>query len=72
MTFREINFSPFANNVLDFVGRNDLVTSAGERVLLSRSGLDFIIAIGYLKWETDDNIEASYILNSCQVGVSGE
>ena len=69
---REIDFGPCSNNILDFINSQDLVTPAGERVLLVRSCLDFVITIGTLKWVTGDNIEVSYILNSCQVGVNGE
>ncbi len=69
----EINFGPFATNVLDSVGRKDLCTSDGQKVEIRHycpSG--FTIYIGRAKvCEYVDNLQASYILNMAQVGTAG-
>ena len=67
---KEINFSPHANNVLDFVGRLDLSTPKGERVLISYIGMHFIITVGTKIFDTAINTTASYLLNTHQVGVN--
>ena len=69
--FNAINFTPFQNNVLDFVDRPGLVRSNGDEVTISRMGDGaFVITIAGRKYETKDNVEASYILNSAQVGMN--
>lgn len=69
MEFKQIIFSPFHSNVLDFVGKPGLVTRSGQAVTISRSGLDFSIQVENLKpYLTPDNIAASYFLNVHEVG----
>ena len=41
----EINVSPFANDALDLVGDENLVTKDGKRVAISRSGAAFVVRI---------------------------
>ena len=73
MTFREINFGPYANNILDFIDRTDLVTPKGSPTRITRPGMDFVILINGLPVvSTIDNVEASYVLNYYQIGVSHE
>ena len=69
MTHHEINFSPFATNVIDVIERTDLVTPAGLPVSIKRNSYGFVIDIGGLHYETNDNLQASRILNTNQVGV---
>lgn len=71
MNHHEINFSPYANNILDFTERNDLITPKGERVSITNLyGRGFKIAIGEHEFMTQDNWEASFVLNSAQVGIN--
>ena len=70
MTHQEINFSPYANNVLDFIDRKNLVTPQGDIVRITRDGMKFKIMIGNMPFYTYYNIQASYILNSAQVGIT--
>ena len=66
--FHEINFSPFATNVLDVIGDSTLCRSDGTAVAVERRNGGFEIRIGAnVRW-TDDNAAASYILNMAQVG----
>ena len=68
--FTEINFSPFASNVLDYVNAEGLQTIRGEKVTISRDRLEFVITVdGKEAGRTDDNLSASYILNSMEVGL---
>lgn len=66
--FQAINFSPFAHNMLDYIGRADLVTAKGIPVNLRRSGNKFACNIGAEHVETDDNVAMSYFLNIHEVG----
>lgn len=67
--FSEINFSPFANNVLDWIDRPNLVTFDGRPVKLTRNGMKFIVVIGEEKvYEGTSNLSASYALNMNRVG----
>jgi hypothetical protein len=66
--FHEITVSPFRTNALELVGRDDLVTRIGQKVIVDRSGMDFIISIGTRIYATDDNINASAILNQNETG----
>ena len=68
---KEINFSPYANNVLDFIDRDDLVTPTGEAVSITRQGMDFKIQIGAHHSIAYSNHDASYVLNTHQVGING-
>jgi hypothetical protein len=68
---KEINFGPFATNVLDVVDRRDLVTPTGEEVTVRVCSRGFVIDIGNTRYETKDNLQASYILNTHQVGTKG-
>lgn len=71
-SFNEINFSPFASNVLDYVGREDLCTVGGAKVTIKRPGMSFEISIeGESKYVTDSNLDASSYLNRKQVGIRG-
>jgi hypothetical protein len=68
-THREINFSPFAVNVLDAVDDPTLCTPDGTPVKVGRRGMDFTIRIGgQLVTDTADNLDASCVLNCHQVG----
>ena len=69
-THHEINFSPFATNVLDWVDKSGLQTPDGQPVHITRNGMAFVIWFKGDKRETYDNLEASYILNSNEVGVA--
>lgn len=67
--FSPIRVSPYATNVLDLVGREDLVTRSGIPVTVRRDMYGFfILDIGKLHLETPDNLEASFILNSHETG----
>ena len=66
----EINVSPFANNVLDLVGDEKLVTKDGKRVTVSRSGAAFVVRIDNENkpaFMHDDNLAVSHFLNSLPV-----
>ena len=69
MRHQEINFSPYSNNVLDYTNNDKLETPDGNPVNITQSGLDFIIVIGHELYHTNCNLEASYILNTHQVGI---
>ena len=66
--FGQINFSPFATNMLDKIGV-PLVTKHGDSVLIRRGGsggLYFIVEVnGKKAMESMDNLEVSCYLNSC-------
>ena len=67
-----INFSPYAINVLDCVGQQNLVTPDGQPVSIRQDMRGwFIIQIGDERMETPDNLQASYILNQREVGIKG-
>jgi len=68
MTHYPINFSPFATNVLDVIERNDLFTPNGTHVTIRRASYGFVIDIGQKHYETNDNLQASYILNIHETG----
>lgn len=66
-----INVSPFATNVLDLVGRDDLQIPSGHVVSISRHGTHFVVSIGGTRLlESDDNIAVSNFLNRHEVGVN--
>ncbi|MEN6317867.1 MAG: hypothetical protein ABFD82_03785 [Syntrophaceae bacterium] len=67
-TFKEINFSPFATNVLNCLGSDDLVTANGVKAKISQYGSDFIVTIGDTVYDGLSNIDASYVLNMNGVG----
>jgi hypothetical protein len=67
--FKGINFSPFQNNVIDFLGREDLITRSGIPVTLRQFGMEFKINIGADYLSTYSNTEASYFLNTREVGI---
>lgn len=68
--FRVIIFSPYNHNVLDYVGRKDLVTNSGNPVRISRDGNDFIVRVeGHSPYINPDNIHTSFYLNMMEVGV---
>lgn len=69
---REINFSPFANNVLDYVGKDNLSTPGGQKVEIDRAGMGFRVKIGgKVVADKQDNLGASFALNMAQVGTRG-
>ncbi len=69
-THHPLNFSPFATNVLDCVGRADLLTRDGRAVRIENHVRGFEIYLdGKLECETPINTSASYFLNSLEVGV---
>ena len=68
-TFVEINFSPYATNVLDWIGRPGLFAKNGDSVMVNRSGGGFIIYVNGVEIvKTDYNTAASFELNRRQVG----
>lgn len=66
---QEIHFSPFATNVIDCLNRTDLQTPYGKSVSIKMVGMDFVIKIGEEKYFAHTNSEASYILNTYEVGI---
>ena len=67
--FHEINFSPYATNVIDCRGREDLCTIDGLDVDIKLTvGSGFTIVVGNHKHDNLNNLSASYLLNSLQVG----
>ncbi len=67
---KPINFSPFAQNVLDYVGRENLRTASGKVVAIYQTGSGFDIFIDGTSVAQDvDNLQASYILNTNEVGI---
>lgn len=70
--FKQIEFHPMRVNVLDAVGRTDLVTRYGDPVTLMRNTRgEFIITIAGKVYTTDDNLEASGYLWNNEVGTNG-
>ena len=67
--FTEINVGPFATNVLDLIGREDLETEKGATVRVSQIDTSFFIQIGLTEpYSTTSNIAASYYLNHFPIG----
>lgn len=67
---RPITFHPFRTNVLDCVGRTDLVTETGQPVTIGRNMAgEFVITIAGEVWRSDDNLAASGYLVRHGVGV---
>lgn len=68
--FQRIIFSPFGNNILDYIDK-PLVTSSGRIVELTRRGMKFEVVIEPMLIpiiSTDDNLSVSYVLNQYEVG----
>ena len=70
----EVNWSPMATNPLDFVtgwyeNERELISYSGEVVVISRSGGDFVVAIGDQRETTGSNVSTSYYLNVNQVRI---
>ncbi len=71
--FHEMNFSPFATNVIDCTARTDLCTPDGIGVKIEQdfAGL-FTVTLGEgdkaVRHDNLTNLRASYLLNSFQVG----
>jgi hypothetical protein len=64
---KDINFSPFATNILDML-EVPLVDHNGRDVIIRSVGTGFVVAIdGLKKFESWDNIEVSYFLNTLGV-----
>jgi len=69
MNYSEINFSPFQNNVLDYINK-ELVNWKGEQVFIRQDGIDFVIIFdGKEVYRASDNLDISYFLNQYQVGI---
>jgi len=69
MAWYRINVSPYATNVLDLVGAEDLSTRDGKPVRVAREGSDFVVYVdGQERSRTDINTSASYVLNMLDVG----
>lgn len=71
--FQEINFHPMRNNILDFVGRQDLRTISGKSVIISRCvrGVGFIVKVdNQVSLESDCNLTVSGYLNKLRTGKS--
>jgi len=68
--FTEINFSPYAENIIDYVDNPNLSTPDGTKVRIHMFNLHFSIHIGDTVHEISDNLAASYLLNINQVGVN--
>lgn len=69
-TFREIVFSPFATNVLDWVDKPGLVTKDGRPVEIHMPTTNFVILVdGQRTYVGPDNLWASNKLNRYPVGV---
>ena len=59
-----MRFSPFRNNVIDYIDV-PLVSEDGRSVIVRRPMIKFLIYVDDVLYkETDDNISASYTLNS--------
>lgn len=72
MEFHEINFSPFATNVLDCIGVTNLYTRTLRHVQIKQFN-NFVVEIdGKSVFSSDDNVAVSYFLNSQGVGYLGE
>ena len=68
--FHLINFSPYTNNILDYIDK-PLITKDGRRVKLTRRGMEFDVFIEPIKVpiiSTDNNLRVSYLLNKYAVG----
>lgn len=72
--FHPINVSPFATNVIELIGLTDLETRMGTKVEVRRSSGDFLITYtpaegDVQEFRTNNNLQASYILNTVGDGV---
>ena len=70
----EVNWGPMATNPLDFVtgwyeNERELISYSGETVIISRSGTDFVVAIGDQRETTGGNVNTCYYLNVNQVRI---
>jgi hypothetical protein len=69
-SFHEINFSPFATNILDHVGSTHLATAGGEKVKIEQSMCgEFVVSIGAESFPRLSNLEASRLLNQRRAGI---
>jgi hypothetical protein len=64
----QINWHPWATNPLDFVAGHKrcdekLIAYNGKPVTISRSGGDFVVAIGDQTTITGSNVNTCYLLN---------
>jgi len=71
MTHQPINFHPMAQNVLDYVGRTDLVTGNGRPVRIAKrmSGGGFDVTIGDQRYQDVSNLEACGLLWQHETGL---
>lgn len=66
---KEINFSPFASNVLDYID-TPLTNVYGDEIIVRESGRYFLVYVnGQMAFKSDDNIEISYFLNTNGAGL---
>ena len=72
MRLNQITFHPFRENILDYIGRNDLETPDGKKVIIDRSGtFDFAVRFdGEEVFRGDSNLSVSGFLNDNNVGIS--
>lgn len=67
-----INFSPYATNVLDYIGVL-LVSKDGRQVIVRRSGMGFVVDVeGETPYYTDYNTSASALLNQLECSKARE
>ena len=71
----QVNWHPRATNPLDFVAGHsrdgcELVSRDGGAVIISRSGGDFVVAIGDQREITGSNINTCYYLNVNEVRIA--
>jgi hypothetical protein len=60
---KEINFSPFATNVLDMMDKS-LEDRNGRYIIIRSIGVKFgVFADGIKVYESDSNVSVSYFLN---------
>jgi hypothetical protein len=71
--FHPINFHPMKNNMLDYVGRDDLYTRDERQVTISQNmALEFIVKIDDFEvFRSVYNLAVSYYLNRLEVGLFG-
>lgn len=67
----ELIFSPFRDNVLDYIDQ-PLEDCEGRRVIVRRQGSDFVVLVGGVeRLRTPDNLEVSFYLNTLVCSIKG-
>lgn len=67
-----LNWSPHRTNPIDFIASrapHKIYTPDGKEVVISQSGIDFVVTIGDERIETGSNVNTCYVLNYREVGV---